>query len=211
MKPLLTIGLIATGVAVAAAGPAQAAFVGICASAACGSPSGSTNFAVNDFEHGFDVNGSQVQSGLGSPTNTLVPQAGSFVDGAAQNTFSGSWFDEGSSTPVSATVFFTDPSGAISDVLSYTYAASTGLGSLTGFVITGALSAADLAAVGITPTSTEAEGGTFDFSNAFITASFQTAVPGAIPETSTWAMMMLGFAGLGYAAWRRGATSARPA
>ena len=26
----------------------------------------------------------------------------------------------------------------------------------------------------------------------------------AVPEPSTWAMMLLGFAGLGYAAWRGG-------
>jgi hypothetical protein len=30
--------------------------------------------------------------------------------------------------------------------------------------------------------------------------------PGAIPEPSTWAMMLIGFAGLGYAAWQRKAT-----
>ena len=30
-----------------------------------------------------------------------------------------------------------------------------------------------------------------------------TLVSGAIPEPSTWAMMLLGFAGLGFAAWRR--------
>jgi hypothetical protein len=29
-----------------------------------------------------------------------------------------------------------------------------------------------------------------------------TGEPPTIPETSTWAMMLLGFAGLGYAAWR---------
>jgi hypothetical protein len=50
---------------------------------------------------------------------------------------------------------------------------------------------------------------------AFTTATFSSTrnafefslVPGAIgsvPETSTWAMMVLGFAGLGYAAFRRG-------
>ena len=29
-----------------------------------------------------------------------------------------------------------------------------------------------------------------------------TAVPSAVPEPSTWAMMLLGFAGLGYAGYR---------
>lgn len=207
MKSLVTIGVAALGLAFTAAQPAQAAFVMICASTTCGSASGDTTFNVTDFEEGFDVNGSQVQIGLGSPAHPSVPQAGSFVDGAAQNTFSGSWIDDGESTPVSATVFFTDASGAISDVLSYSFAASSGgLGSLTGFVITGMLSAADLAAVGITPTGAAPEGKPFDFSNAFITASVQTGVP----EPSTWAMMVLGFAGLGYAGWRRSA-KARPA
>jgi PEP-CTERM motif len=68
------------------------------------------------------------------------------------------------------------------------------------------LSAADLAAAGITPTATAPEGKLFTFNNAFITASVQTA---AIPEPSTWAMMLLGFAGLGYAGFRRTRKSPR--
>jgi hypothetical protein len=32
---------------------------------------------------------------------------------------------------------------------------------------------------------------------------FDFAVGGAVPETSTWAMMLVGFAGLGYAGYRR--------
>ena len=109
MKTLLTIGFLGIGVAVAA--PAQAASLVICASPLCGSPSGQTTFSLNDFENAFDVNGGEVQAGLGNPGSTSVPQAGSFVDGAAQNTFSGSWIDLGASTPVSATAFFTDTSG----------------------------------------------------------------------------------------------------
>jgi hypothetical protein len=198
MKTLLTIGFLGIGVAVAA--PAQAASLVICASPLCGSPSGQTTFSLNDFENAFDVNGGEVQAGLGNPGSTSVPQVGSFVDGAAQNTFSGSWIDLGASTPVSATVFFTDTSGAISDVLNYNYSASSGgNGSISGFVITGALTAADLASVGITPTSTAPERELFTFNNAFITASIQTGVP----EPSTWAMMLLGFAGLGYAGYRK--------
>jgi hypothetical protein len=45
---------------------------------------------------------------------------GSFVDGAAQNIFSGSWIDNGASTPESETVFFTDSSGGVSDVSTLT-------------------------------------------------------------------------------------------
>jgi hypothetical protein len=39
----------------------------------------------------------------------------------------------------------------------------------------------------------------------------QTEIKNAIPEPSTWAMMLLGFAGLGYAAFRRAAKSRRAA
>ena len=200
MKAFVTIGLMATGVAFAATQPAQAASLVICAATSCGSPSGETTFSLNDFEHGFIVNDSRVQMGLNSPASTTVPQAGSFVDGAAKNTFNGSWIDLGRTTPENETVFFTDPSGGISDVLNFQYGSSSAGGGVTGFIITGTLSAADLAGAGITPTETAPEGKLFTFNNAFITASVQTA---AIPEPSTWAMMLLGFAGLGYAGFRR--------
>ena len=202
MKSFVTIGLMAVGVSVAAAQPAQAASLVICASTTCGSPSGETTFSLNDFEIGFTVNGSPVQMGLSSPASTTVPQAGSFVDGAAKNTFAGSWIDLGATIIDNETVFFTDPSGGISDVLNFNEGTSSAGGGVAGFIITGTLSAADLAAVGITPTETAPEGKLFTFNNAFITASVQTA---AIPEPSTWAMMLLGFVGLGYAGWRRGA------
>jgi hypothetical protein len=35
------------------------------------------------------------------------------------------------------------------------------------------------------------------------TLTFETVGPGTVPEPSTWAMMLIGFAGLGYAAFRR--------
>jgi hypothetical protein len=82
MKTFVTIGLMAAGVAFAAMQPAQAAFVLICPSTDCGSPSGTTTFSVGDFEQGFNVNGAQVTIGLGNSANPSVPQAGSFVDGA---------------------------------------------------------------------------------------------------------------------------------
>ena len=36
------------------------------------------------------------------------------------------------------------------------------------------------------------------------------SIPSAIPEPSTWAMMLLGFMGLGYAGYRRAKTRLRP-
>jgi hypothetical protein len=43
--------------------------------------------------------------------------------------------------------------------------------------------------------------GTFDF--AIDNVRFDGPVAGAVPEPSTWAMMLLGFAGVGFAAYRR--------
>jgi hypothetical protein len=59
--------------------------------------------SANDFERGFSVNGSQIQIGLHNPGSVSVPEAGSFVDGAAQTTFSGSWIDRSAVTPGSDT------------------------------------------------------------------------------------------------------------
>ena len=43
--------------------------------------------------------------------------------------------------------------------------------------------------------------GSIDVAQSF--ASIDVTTP-SVPETSTWAMMLLGFAGLGYAAYRKG-------
>jgi hypothetical protein len=47
--------------------------------------------------------------------------------------------------------------------------------------------------------ATIVDNGTSDIGSSF---TF-TLVPGAVPEPSTWAMMLLGFAGLGYAGYRK--------
>ena len=71
--------------------------------------------------------------------------------------------------------------------------------------IANVISVAALNAAGIYATGYASESQAYDFSNAFITAGFQSGVP----EPSTWAMMALGFAGLGFAGFRR--AKARPA
>jgi hypothetical protein len=49
---------------------------------------------------------------------------------------------------------------------------------------------------------TTAAGESFD---EFKQVQFSAAsIPPSVPEPSTWAMMFLGFAGLGYAAYRKG-------
>jgi PEP-CTERM motif len=43
----------------------------------------------------------------------------------------------------------------------------------------------------------------FDLSGAYIGLTNLTAATSAVPEPSTWAMMLLGFAGVGFMAYRR--------
>ena len=72
MKTFVTTAVLAAGVAFAAAQPAQAAFVLICPSAACGAAPDTTTFFAGDFEAGFNVNGSQTTIGLGNSATTPV-------------------------------------------------------------------------------------------------------------------------------------------
>jgi PEP-CTERM motif len=203
---VLTIGLTALGLTFAVAQPAEAASLFVCSSVRCGSASANTTFSVNDFEGGFDVNGSQVQIGLGNPTSTSVSIIGSFVDGAAKNTFSGLWIaNRFTVKPDDETIFFTNVLGEISDVLHYNYSSEAAFGVLSGFVIVGTLSATDLAALDIVPTEPPQEVGVcplacFGFGNRGGSDAF--IQPSTVPEPSTWAMMLIGFAGLGYAGWR---------
>ena len=142
-----------------------------------------------------------------------VSEEGSFLNGAAQTTFSGSWIDDGQATTTSATIFFTEHGSSISDVLNYNYSTNAGIGTISGYVISdvnGTLPPGQLKKLGIVATETVSEASPRDFSNAFITASFQSDVD-AVPEPSTWAMMVLGFAGLGFVAFRRNAKAAATA
>jgi hypothetical protein len=63
---------------------------------------------------------------------------------------------------------------------------------------------------GLGTSSSEASGASFDYLSDAGGSVFTLALPVdpgvgwviAVPEASTWAMMLLGFGGLGYAGWR---------
>lgn len=192
LQSLAIAGIATIGLTLSAAQPVQAAALNICDAQACGSPEGSITFNVNDFEGGFDVNGTQIQSGLGHPVSVPFSESGppNPINGAAQLSFSATWILGGPITPQNETVFFIDPNNsrengvrAVSDVLHFTYTHdSNDFGHLDGFVISdfteNGLVIADLHAHGIDATLPFVnEASAFNFSNTNITATFQSDVP----------------------------------
>lgn len=209
------MGLFSLAIALAASQPARAAFVSINDAV----PDPNIVFSLNDFEEGFQINGLTVEEGLRNPKTVTISELAqpgiNEIDGAAENDFSAVWILGGPIVPENETVFFTEPGGGISDVLHFSYtAASDGVhGHLDGSVISDTeapLSVADLNAAGIVATKTLSEatafagGKVFAFSNTNITANFTSDVP----EASTWAMLLIGFAGLGLAGYRASRKSA---
>jgi hypothetical protein len=163
-----------------------------------GSPAGVVTFTYSNFTDSF-VNG------LPAVSPTEASEAGSDLPdlGLAKIVFSFSWLGMGLDT-APQTIFFDAPGGGVSAVLNFAYSREgLDLTNVFGYVIASAspVSAAALEADGIVPTGTASASGPFDFSGTDITATFQ---PGAaVPEASTWAMVLISFAGLGYASVRR--------
>ena len=75
---------------------------------------------------------------------------------------------------------------------------------LFGYVVSAQtpVTAAQLENDGVTPTGSASAVGLFNFPNTGMTATFQ---PG-VPEPATWMMLLIGFAGVGFAGRRRAKT-----
>jgi hypothetical protein len=71
-----------------------------------------------------------------------------------------------------------------------------------GFALVDLINAGGITSVQVTPLGAPSS---FDFliDTVAFNESVQTAINGAVPEPSTWAMMILGFAGIGWMAYRR--------
>ena len=162
------------------------------------SPAGVVTFTYSNFTDMF-VNG------LPATSPTEASEAGTDLPdlGLAKIGFSFSWLGMGTDT-APQTIFLDAPGGGVSAVLNFPYSRE-GLDftNVFGYVIASEtpVSAAALEADGIVPTGTASASGPFDFSGTDITATIQAG--SAVPEASTWAMMLIGFAGLGYASVRR--------
>jgi hypothetical protein len=159
------------------------------------SPEGFVTFDFSGFTDAFI-------GGLPATSPTVASESGTDLPdlGLAKIGFSFFWLAMGTNT-TPQTIFFETPDGHVADVLNYSYS-RTGLDqtNLFGYVISSEtpLTVAELEADGVTPTGFASASGPFDFPNTDITSTFQ---PG-VPEPSTWTMMLLGFAGFGYAGYR---------
>jgi hypothetical protein len=98
------------------------------------------------------------------------------------------------------TTFFVTSGGLVADVLDYASSVFGGAGrdfmNISGYVLPLAtpVTVADLASRGITATGSESLPVLYEFPTTDLTATFQ---PAPIPELPAWALMALGFAGLG--------------
>ena len=120
--------------------------------------------------------------------------------------FSFSWhtLSPGVDTP-EKTIFFVTSGGLVADVLDYASSVFGGAGrdfmNISGYLLPLAtpVTVADLASQGITATGSVKLPAVYEFPTTDLTATFQ---PSAVPEPSTWAMVLLGFAGLGFVGYR---------
>jgi hypothetical protein len=175
------------GVGLLAPGAARAAFMSI---NDVSSPPGTITFSLNDFEFGFNVNGTLVQSGLGHPATITVPES-------PMVTFSGSWIDNGLTSTGTHTIFWVAPNApnVVTDELTFSASSAGGHGTISGTWLTDLGIPLPVGAIGIPE-----DGRTMDFSQPFLTAQAIAGDP-VVPEPTSLAVF--GLAGLAVAGWSR--------
>jgi len=131
MKRVLATGLAITALTVVAPKAANAASITIDDL----TTEGSITFFVGQFEGGFVLDGTTIQSGLGSASSTVSEGTpGSPIT----HTFSGTWIAPGGLTPSTQTIAFqegsTPTSLGVSDILTLTFSNTTLFGGAAGLL-----------------------------------------------------------------------------
>jgi len=148
-------------------------------------------FTVNDYEGGFVLDGTTIQSGLNNQQSVTVS------DGTL-HTFSGHWIT-GGLVPASSTIAFAEGGACCSDILTFTYTTGGLGGNLTGTFESDIDPSLLPLPAGATVVS---EATAFVFNNGNITASAVSDLD-AVPEPATLALLSTALLGFGFLRRRR--------
>ena len=195
MKRLLGLCLAISAIALIAPKPVMAAALNIGDTLA----NDTITFGLNDFEGGFVLDGTTVQSGLNNPVTVSVAELGA-TGAPITHTFSADWIT-GALVPSSGVIAFSEagvsPAPAVSDILTFAYSSGPLGGHLVGTFVSDSDPGGNLLLpLGATVVS---EATPFVFNNGNITASATSDVD--VPEPASLALfgtVLLGFGILQY-------------
>jgi hypothetical protein len=164
-------------------------------------PGESIAFSLNDFEGGFILDGTLVQSGLNNPQTVTVAEVNA-AGAPIVHTFSADWITFSNLlVPTSATIAFAEGAACCSDILTFTYSLGPFIGHLVGTFESDADPGLLPLPAGATVVS---EATPFVFNNGNISAS-ATSDPAEVPEPATLVLLGTALLGLGFLRRRRDA------
>jgi len=199
MKRLISTCLAVSAIALIAPNYANAAAITINDA----TTEGFIIFSANDFEGGFFVDGTLLQTGLNNPASRTVSEG--TAGAPITHTFSGMWLTPGGLTPSTQTIAFqegsTPPAQGVSDILTLTFSNTTLGGAAAGLVTGTFVSDLDPFLLPLPPGAiVVSEATPFSFSAPFLTGTVVSDVD-AVPEPGT--LTLLGSALLGFRFLRR--------